>query len=283
MRIPLADPPAPIDIDSSIDFLEWVKAAAQTDTPPRPPRSGASLMLLQPHPDDAALSAGGLVGSVRRPIAVITTHSASRDSSTTVRRGEEDKTWARLNGVDASALPFAESSTKERASWQPDIAVAQELQVIKDPFDVIAPAGVGRHPDHAQLHRIAFAMGVGAFWEDLAFWGIYGLSSCDRRLVALAPDARWVLVTLDIGGSLHDKVLGLACYPSQSLELWRPVRHAWTAAREVSAPFHFGERYFLRDLDTAHRWISAINYRVDKYSETTYGGRHMSVICAGPQ
>jgi len=277
----LDSPPEPTDACNVLALRQWVDVA--TTKPPllARPYHGPAMTFLQPHPDDAALSAGGLISTLNGPISVVTTHALSDSTSETEARHKEDVSWANSLNVDIRHLSLHQSTTHTWKPVHPDDRVKAALPTDIQPGSLVAPAGVGRHPDHAQCHRIAFELGAVAFWEDLAFWGVYGMSSDDRAITALNNDISWILVALDITEALASKAYGLKNYSSQSTDTWRPIRHAWTAAREVVAPFRFAERYFLRGTDNAESWIQSIGYKTCHSSTITYGTRELFTICAG--
>lgn len=214
--------------------------------------NGPSPVVLQPHPDDVALSIGGLLALIHANVTLLTVFGSSQLSGAKGQRAAEDAEFAGLLGADLRYLNFSERSSSSQmpeAGLIEPVVRANLWSEIESGL-LIAPAAVSRHPDHRVVQQIAANLGSGVFWEDVAFWGIYGSSVDDRVLFSLRNNpalADFTLVAVDISCHLESKAMMLGCYRSQSLDVWRPLRYAWTAAREIDAPFQYCERLFVRD------------------------------------
>jgi LmbE family N-acetylglucosaminyl deacetylase len=208
------------------------------------------VMVVQPHLDDAALSVGASLLDLTNPLWLVTLYSAALDDAETERRRGEDRECAR--GLDASVvhLPSRERASlgEARTSGDVDVALSGINERIEtSAITVLAPAGVARHVDHLAAHEVGRRLGAIAYWEDVAFWAIYGASVDDRVMFAVRQ-RQWlgsvVCVGVDISTHLDRKAALLAWYPSQSEETWRPIRYHWTAARELGRS-GYCERFFV--------------------------------------
>ncbi|WP_328913173.1 MULTISPECIES: PIG-L deacetylase family protein [unclassified Streptomyces] len=228
--------------------------------------SGRPLVVLEPHHDDMALSAGGLLLSRPRPLTVITvfTRSTSADRSVQQAHPGEDAI-SRLRAEEShqtlKALGAARTLLGHRDARPPyrpyDPAVLD--QVTEDlehalagmgEAELLAPAAVTRHPDHLLVHEAARRLGCRWFWDDVAFWQTYGLSADDRHLFHARVGDSLAAELADITTVLLDKLTLLYLHASQLQPLramYRPLRYAWTTAAELRGdgdPVRFAERFY---------------------------------------
>lgn len=229
------------------------------------PKSGARpIVALEPHPDDLTLSLAGRLAAERRPLYVISVHSAAgtahpastvvgedRERVAAVRRDENRTALAAL-GAEIVELGMADA----RKPYGPveDSAVkglATSLEVtladLPGGAELIAPAAVTRHPDHVLVHRAARRIGCHWFWEDIAFFPTYARSVEDRRWFDEGHGAALEAETFDITGTVLAKVAMLAGYPSQAPspnEICGVLRYAWTVAAEDGLHDRFAERSY---------------------------------------
>lgn len=147
----------------------------------------------------------------------------------------------------------------------------------------LAPAGVGRHRDHwATCEAADNAPATTIHWEDVAFWGIYGMSSDDRIEFTIRNEA-WltnrVAINIDATDGLPFKRNVLHHYPSQSTEVWRPLRYGMLAAIECGLPGRYIERVFARAQDLEHV-CRILNLRTSPLPPLPYGTLVLPSLCA---
>jgi len=245
--------PTPTD-DGLAEFIKCcTSAATRTRKPLSVPIGQAQhqLLLLQPHPDDIALSVGGILARVLAQLAIITVYANGHNPEMAGCRRAEDAEFAQLLRADLLTLNLPENPSSSPVS-NSDL-VLHTMRAATRQFTgaiLLAPASVARHPDHRVVQRVAADLGCGVFWEDVAFWGIYGSCVDDRVLLCERADLaldEFTLVAVDISRQIEAKAMMLGCYSSQSTDVWRPLRYAWTAAREIGAPFSYCERLFIHD------------------------------------
>ncbi|MFI6496648.1 PIG-L deacetylase family protein [Nonomuraea typhae] len=211
--------------------------------------TGRPMVVLEPHHDDFALSASGLLLSRPRPITVVTVFSRSASAHATVlaqHSGVEGVSILREREAAQALLPLRagqkllgyRDATPPYQPYDPAALnlVTERLEHVLSELgdaELLAPAAVTRHPDHLLVHEAARRLGCRWFWEDLAFWQTYALSPDDRHLFnqragnALTPEL------IDITPVLLDKLTLLYLHASQLQPLqamYRPLRHAWTTA-----------------------------------------------------
>jgi LmbE family N-acetylglucosaminyl deacetylase len=213
---------------------------------------GRIVQALQPHPDDVALSIGGFLARIEADISLLTIFCGGTHLDAVTQRSLEDQECANLLHAQYRCLEFAERASIDDPANIDSIGARVRSEVIVEDADkmLMAPAAVSRHPDHRVVQRLAIDLGCAVFWEDVAFWGIYGCSIDDRVLFSQRRELKldeFTLVAVDISSQLEAKASMLSCYQSQSRDRWRPLRYGWTAARECGAPFDFCERLFVRD------------------------------------
>jgi LmbE family N-acetylglucosaminyl deacetylase len=225
------------------------EALLRGDVAARPaPHGGPTLAVLQPHADDAALSIGGFLRASRNDLQIVTVFSQSEDAA--IREMEDQEYASSLSASRISAGLTESSRTDVQPKGRYDLTRNALRQVLDPEVTVIAPAGIGGHPDHVTLAAVAEELRVEVFWEDVAFWGIYA-GSVEDRLEYTARNGdflkRRAVVAVDITRVIREKVADLALFPSQSRDLWRPVRYAAAVALEHSLE-GFCERLFASEL-----------------------------------
>lgn len=202
------------------------------------------LVAVQSHYDDLALSLTATLHCTPAILGqVITTHSESEHTRT--RRTEDDHLVQALR-ADASELGLSELSD------QP----VPPLTLPADTSLCLAPAGVGRHRDHWATRQATEDTAVPTLhWEDVAFWGIYSMSSDDRVEFTIRNEA-WLAaraaINIDATDGLTFKRNVLQHYPSQSSDVWRPLRYGLLTAIECGMPGRYVERVFALADDLEH-------------------------------
>ncbi|MEO3765419.1 PIG-L family deacetylase [Streptomyces sp. B8F3] len=216
---------------------------------------GRPVVVLEPHHDDFALSASGLFLARPRPLTVITIFSRSTSVHPALEAAYSDaEVVSALRAREgAEALrPFAarqillghEDAAKPYRAYAPRrlSTITEELRALLDEnpdAELLAPAGVTRHPDHLLVHEAACRLGCRWFFEDLAFWPTYALSGCDQHLFRTRTGSSLCPRLADITNVLLDKLTLLCLHGSQMhppAKMYRPLRHAWTIAADLLDP-----------------------------------------------
>ena len=228
----------PFSDDRLVRFIEQCDTLGLRDSAPtlNPYTEIALVVALQPHPDDVALSIGGIVSALSQRVHLITLFSNSGDTQISKERIREDSDFAQLINGQYKHLDLHQGDHRENVPDPIQFARAlKDNQVFGEQTQLlIGPASVSRHADHIFTQHVARSLACQVYWEDVAFWAIYGSSVEDRMLFSLrssSPIFGYTLVAVDISQWMESKARMLRCYPSQSKELWRPLRYAWTAAR----------------------------------------------------
>lgn len=254
-------PPFP-DIDA---FRKSVDEVASPDCLIQPIHSN-HVTAIQSHYDDFMLSACGTALQSCTALTLFTTHALS--DQVALRRNEDH---CIRDFVPTQTLH--EMNSELSGSFTPSIAWEPKGLTI-------GPAAVGRHPDHIATSGFAEEQGSSAFWEDVAFWGIYGMSTDDRLYFSMRRQ-EWLkdklLLTVPIDNVLRTKVWLLRNYTSQSNEVWRPIRYAWTAARETSSRAQFVERFFVRH-DQRQTVTGALGIDACRAGKFNYGNCSVEVF-----
>lgn len=228
------------------------------------PGQGRPVIVIEPHHDDFVLSASGRFLAYPRPLTVITVftrsssvHPALEAAYPTV--GEvsslrEEEAASSLRPFNARRIPLGhKDATPPYRAFGPTrlVAITRELERVIAAIpaaELIAPAGVTRHPDHLLVHEAARRLGCLWFWEDLAFWPTYALAGCDRALFHQRTGTSLVPEITDITSTVLDKVTLLRLHGSQmhpARKMYRPIRHAWTvAADRLDSAGLFAERSY---------------------------------------
>jgi 2'-N-acetylparomamine deacetylase / 2'''-acetyl-6'''-hydroxyneomycin deacetylase len=237
--------------------------------------SGRPVVAIEPHHDDLALSASGLFLTCPVPLTVITvfTRSASvhpalqslypsAEVVSALRAAEASQALRPLQAA-ASLLGHKDADPPYRGYCEAAIdELAEELtSILADHGDaeLIAPAGVTRHPDHLLVHEAARRVGCRWFWDDVAFWPTYALSADDRHLFDTRAGQTLTPELVDVTGVVLDKLTLPHMHASQMQPLramYRPLRYAWTIAAQLPERRHhpaaavFAERFFRRGRPT---------------------------------
>lgn len=235
---------------------------------------GPHVTLLQPHPDDACLSVSGSLLAMDACGHLVTTHMPARDTLVWGMRKSEDNAFAKAIRFDLSTLDLREG-TSNTAVINDSVDVARRLLDACGgsvaPSSLLAPMAVGRHPDHHLVRAAAMKMGCIAFWEDVAFWGIYGQSADDRVIFSETFDLTdFTMVAIGIDDWIPKKAALLSIYGSQSQDIWRPLRFAFTAAREINAKARYVERLFIRN-DCFEVWTTYWGLTLERCKGIQYG------------
>lgn len=221
-----------LDVGAFVRYADGVHSVAS-----RVASTSQRLSVVQAHPDDAALSIGGLLSGYRGAIDLHTLFSRSPQGP---QRMQEDRDFATLISARLVHHDLLESSGLGSSTYGVEIDVDAPL--------ILAPAAISRHVDHLATREIMIARGVKALWEDVAFWGIYG-QSVDDRLLAMQRDvdvfADAAILSVRITRYMDAKVAALKMYGSQSRDVWRVVRYAWTAGMEIGDEGEYHERIFV--------------------------------------
>lgn len=238
----------PLDILSAMDYASRSHASETSKLQPQYRSGGAALTLLQPHSDDVALSISGSLQRWRGEIDIITLFSSTGSDADV--RAFEDNRFAEMHccGLTRLDLPQSSRSNAPEKTTQSNRyqALAERMPCIEGAL--AGPIGVGSHPDHIAASAYARDNGAALLWEDVAFWGIYGSSVEDRLELTETSMTAPSLVAIGIEVSGAAKAAALRCYPSQSQDIWRPIRYARAVAREHHVDGHC-ERVFIDSAD----------------------------------
>jgi LmbE family N-acetylglucosaminyl deacetylase len=199
------------------------------------------LLVLAPHPDDAALSVGGLLVRLREPVVLCTIFGRSNYTSrgfhahwqtVSAIRKTEDAAFAASIGATLRypALPEAAirigpserlifAKAGGRVADYPRLDAVLEATIASmRPRAVLAPAALGGHVDHILVRRVVSRILRTrdvpiAYYEDLPYAARIGA----WRLVEsiLSFDARLKPLTVDITDQLTGKLRRLGLYKSQ--------------------------------------------------------------------
>jgi LmbE family N-acetylglucosaminyl deacetylase len=232
----------------------------------RPAQVARPLVVIEPHHDDLALSASGMLLYQARPMTVITVFTRSNTVHRAARLQYPDEpAVSTLRAVEArealrvfSARHLLLGHADARPPYTPyDPAMLDKIvhdleHALADLGDaeLLAPAAVTRHPDHLLVHEAAKRLGCRWFWEDVVFWSTYGLSVDDQQLFQERVGDTLSEETYDITPVVLDKFTLLRLHASQlqpDAALYRPLRYAWTVAaalRRHSGRPRFAERFY---------------------------------------
>lgn len=223
------------------------------------------IVVISPHPDDAAFSVGGLLARLEgSAILVITCFSRScaleRGDSpgTTKLRAVEDDDYARRIGARLVRLGLPDSGFRtnigrEELRGEEELrlrsALASQLQpVISDPAAafLFVPLGIGGHPDHIHCREIAlasFPVERLVFYEDLPYGHMVGGPARVNALVRQQyPQLREIPITLK-PAQMNKKMQGMDLYRSQLHPTWRSGIEQYGLS-SGAGPGEYGERYW---------------------------------------
>lgn len=259
------------DPSANIDrFINWVNQISSSfkPTPKKTSDSAIPITTIQSHYDDVALSICGTMLQCCARLRIHTTHSISKQHE--LRHGEDQHIGELVK------LVTSRDYAPERTGDYPF------KRVVTDDKLTLGPSAVGRNKDHFSTSRLAERGGAIGFWEDVAFWGIYGLSTDDRMHFS-RQRKKWlknkVLLAIPIDRTIGPKAWLLSQYPSQSNDVWRPVRYAWTAARESNSHAHFVERIFVEKCNL-QKVLSCMHLEASLSKTITYGDEPVEIYCA---
>ncbi|WP_284125090.1 PIG-L deacetylase family protein [Parerythrobacter aestuarii] len=203
---------------------------------------GLRVLAVSPHPDDVALSAGGLLWNLHRSstIGLLTVFGRSRwishnavnqvkdvEAVTALRR-REDMKYARQLAADCDVLPFEDTSLRnyddvgereqshDPASWREQIKASLHGRVMQfRPDLVIGPAGIGNHIDHVivsdAINELRQVPGLAVlFYQDLPYAAEHDWQSATPDRFAIAGT-----LDIDIEAALDEKIRNLGVYESQ--------------------------------------------------------------------
>ncbi|MFL6245535.1 MAG: PIG-L deacetylase family protein [Thermoanaerobaculia bacterium] len=263
--------------DGLWSFLQGPETVAVT----RRGTAGERLFVIEPHFDDAILSAGGRLLRVLAPVTVATVFSDSSvvhpqvapalaRAELSARQLRRAESAAALRALAASGLELGRRDGEVEAAAPeelPAIARVIEEQLFDAiPADalVLFPAGFGRNPAHLAVSAAATRFPFHALYEDIAPIGAYGRLTEEfwwtyDRLVR----AGYQPSTIDIDDVLEQRVDLASIYRSQFS--YRQARTLIDYARGVaismphlgeSVPgFTFGERIYI-PAAARERWRS---------------------------
>ncbi|MGW5170296.1 PIG-L family deacetylase [Streptomyces nodosus] len=226
--------------------------------------TGRPVLALEPHHDDFALSASGAFLAHPRPLTVATVFTRSTsvhpsledaystESAVSCLRDREGAAALAPLAATRLTLGHKDAESPYRPYDQGRLAqITEELRAIVSAHpdtELLAPAAVTRHPDHLLVHEAAVRLGCRWFWEDLAFWSTYALADCDQHLFRSRTRAALVPSLVDITSVVLDKYTVLRMHGSQmspARKMYRPIRHAWTAAANLpNGSGTYAERFY---------------------------------------
>ncbi|GIG67338.1 PIG-L deacetylase family protein [Phytomonospora endophytica] len=255
----------------------WQKQLAQTPKEPlilRAPHDGTEYLIaersptgrpvivIEPHHDDVTLSAAGLFLKAPRPLTVVTVftksssvHPALEEIYPTIEVVSELRALEATQAFRPLAALHIQLDHKDAdppyrpytpAALEAVLADLERIVAEHPDAELLAPAGVTRHPDHLLVHDAARRLGCRWFFEDLAYWPTYALSTDDQHLFQLRAGSQLVPELADITEVLLDKQTLLHLHASQmhpARARYRTARHAWTTGHALG-PGRFAERYF---------------------------------------
>lgn len=237
-----------------------------------------SVVVISPHPDDAALSIGGLLRLVPfSQLVVLTVFTGSRwaplsdgqadiDQVSTTR-SDEDQRYATAIGADRrdGGLPDSSARSLPDAAWMqlpaPDdplhravgAVVADALRRTR-PGYLLCPAALGGHVDHVLARDAALSvvdeLVCPVLYEDIPYAAELSGEEIAANVRGVAAEARAVVI--DISDVFAAKLAGIEMYASQirPLELAATVHHARQTAGSTSGA---AERLWITNGDPGAR------------------------------
>ncbi len=223
------------------------------------------LALISPHPDDIALSIGGVIGRIATAeVLLVTCFSESCSDAVTDRadftslRATEDDAYAADLGVQLVRLDFPDTNVRSRAGQWPllpedeaalRVRLRERIKAAVHKWDasvVFVPLGVGDHLDHVHCREAALdslPSDALVFYEDLPYADMQGGPAAAARVAAeRVPDfAEWI-ATLS-ADELRRKVTRLGHYRSQIAPSWVEAVERYAAA--LTDGDEYGERYWI--------------------------------------
>jgi LmbE family N-acetylglucosaminyl deacetylase len=222
------------------------------------------LAVISPHPDDMALSIGGLMGRIATAdVLLITCFSQSCWSALSdcedfsKLRAMEDDAYAADLGVNIVRLNFPDTNVRSHVGrWslrQTEEAVlrAQLREQLEETVKrwnasaTFVPLGVGGHQDHLHCREAAvdsLPADALVFYEDLPYADMEGGPTSAARVAAeRLPDCREWIAPLG-ADELRRKVKRLSHYRSQIAAPW--VEAVQRYAADITNADGYGERYW---------------------------------------
>lgn len=208
-------------------------------------------LVVAPHPDDAALSVGGSVFHLPKPVVLLTVFGRTNFTAhgnfeadveaVTRRRREEDRAYAERTGLEWIYLDLPDAALRvpqeyrfiiisdpdeSRAALEVDLqspgpevraALRDAVGRMGSPL-VLLPAGIGRHRDHVLVREVGREVAAergcaAAFYEDLP----YSASITDQAIRGWMAelDPELVPVPVPIDDTLEEKLAAVQLYESQ--------------------------------------------------------------------
>lgn len=219
------------------------------------------IALISPHPDDIALSIGGLVARLEpADVLIITCFSRScftdsDEAGITGLRAAEDESYARDLGVGLVRLDLPDTNVRTgvgKRALDPDEEVRLRARLRAGLASLVeewglstsfVPLAIGEHPDHVHCRDAAaslFDARALAFYEDLPYADMQGGPiAAARSAAANLPDYRGMIVPLS-RADLGRKLERLAHYQCQIVTPW--VEAVERHARAVGGRDGYAER-----------------------------------------
>jgi LmbE family N-acetylglucosaminyl deacetylase len=200
----------------------------------------SGVLVVSPHPDDAALSVGGLLLCLEAPITLLTVFGRSNYTLrgwlergwkrvTEIRQAEETA-YARSLGARLLYPRLTDASIRFRGAVERMFpadglpALPRRLPGVLEealrgrPRLMLVPAGIGGHADHLAVREAARAAAAKrglavAFYEDLPYAATFSERRLRRHLRGL--DARLEPLWIPLGGRLAEKLQRLSLYATQ--------------------------------------------------------------------
>jgi LmbE family N-acetylglucosaminyl deacetylase len=222
------------------------------------------VLVLSPHPDDVALSVGGLVRllrpEVRLTIVSVFTRSvaaplvprpARSPALVSDRRKSEDRAYCQKIGAHLADLDYPDVSLRgyPRGEWlgEPsgDDAVAAEVtarlraMIAGEPAMLLAPLAIGSHVDHLIVRRALTSLASGVklgFYEDLPYAAELGVRTPAPLVAALGLPL--VPAVVDVERVFDEKLDDIRGYLTQTrdCDLQSVREHATCVAADHRLP-----------------------------------------------
>lgn len=223
------------------------------------------IIVLAPHPDDAAFSVGGLLAGIKETtVQIITCFSRNctierADSLETTRnRSQEDDAYASFIGAELVRLGLPDSGVRTNVGREelPEAGekiLQSQLPLLLRPLLaaspealVFVPLAIGGHPDHIHCRQVAlksFAKHALVFYEDLPYGQFVGGPAIVSQTVRdQFPLLEQVHINLP-APQMKRKMEGMDLYKSQLHPIWRKDIETY-AQDSAIPPGVYGERYW---------------------------------------